>query len=239
MQNLVKVQSKWLDLYRTLRVHPEIGSQFTPPFVSVAPPGYNPRAVPSLLYVGKAERASDDPNISPYRDAFDETPTLAYCQKGTTDFLDEIRAGRYDSAFWRFARQLGHAAAGEVRIDDLQNVVWTNVCKLTDLCRGNPSGKLLAVQTSLAVETLQEEIQAYDPMVVVFLSDEYADIIRKIVGDMNDTNWQREAVDSDWLWWRGPLNGLPAILWTRHPERARRQYLDACADALKRLVQRQ
>lgn len=238
METLARAQSKWIDLYRALRKDPEIGGRFTPPFVSVAPPGYNPSTVPTLLYVGKAERASNEPNVSPYRDGFDENPTLEYCRKGTRDFLDEIRAGTYKSAFWRFARQLGQAAAGQEKVDDLQNVVWTNICKLTDLHRGNPSGKLLAVQTELAIETLQEEIRAYDPHFVIFLSDEYADIIRQIVGDMDDTSWQREDVFSNWLWWRRPINGLPAILWTRHPERARREYLDACVEILKRLVRR-
>ena len=110
--------------------------------------------------------------------------------------LEEIRAGKYDSAFWRFARQLGQAAAGEAEIDDLQNVVWTNICKLTDVYCGNPRGKLLAAQAELAIQTLREEIRAYEPKAAIFLSDQYADIIRQIVNDMNDTGWHREDVTS-------------------------------------------
>jgi hypothetical protein len=169
MNDLANLQSKWLDLYWALRADSQIGKRFTPPFVSVAPRHYDPHAVPSLLYVGKAENASGEPSIFPYRDAFEVDPTLEYCRKGTVDFLEEIRAGKYDSAFWRFARQLGQAAAGEAEIDDLQNVVWTNICKLTDVYCGNP---------------------------------------------------------------------LPAILWTRHHEQARREYLDACADVVNRLARR-
>lgn len=241
MSKLEEVQKKWIRLFQQLRCDPEIGDTFGAPFVSVAPIGYDPGTVASVLYIGMAERYLNDPEGLVDRDEFEREPSLDNRRRSTTQFLQtDVLGGGYDSAFWRFARRISNATASEKNIDGLQNLVWTNVCKLSDISKGNPTGRLLHFQADLAVETLRVEIAAYRPRLVCFLSNRYEKLIRRAIDDPNDESWHRQTIRSgnDWLRWRDKLDSYPAMLWMRHPERATNSYLDLCIQWAARLVAR-
>jgi hypothetical protein len=96
-----------------------------------------------------------------------------------------------------------------------------------------PSGKLLEAQRDLAVKTLREEIETYRPRLVVFVTGCFAEaLVREVVYDLQDTSREKENVD---LWWRRRTNSLPAMLWTRHPQGARRDFLDQCLNVVRKL----
>lgn len=223
MAKLEIIELEWIELFKHLRTDPEISEFVSAPFISVPPSGYGPIAVPSVLYVGKAVNGNGDCTD---RDSFLRRPTLEHRRTSTTKFLEQVKTGKYKSPFWRFAFRLSDK--------DLQKLIWTNVCKLSDL-RDNrvPSGKLLEAQRDLAVKTLREEIETYRPRLVVFVTGCFAEaLVREVVYDLQDISWEKENVD---LWWRRRTNSLPSMLWTRHPQGARRDFLDQCLNAVRKL----
>jgi hypothetical protein len=183
------------------------------PFLSVRPAGYDPMAVPSILYVGKATAGNW------WRRSFLSSPTVRERHQCTAKFLEEwVRNGRYNSAFWSFAHALSErvAVATHSTIQPLQNLVWTNICKIGVL-RGNPAGRILRAQSELAVASLRSEIKTYRPKLVVFMTGDFGEqLVDAVVGDCEQKTWHKER-GHDLFWWRKPIGSMPAVLWAHHP----------------------
>ena len=53
-----EIEKKWLSLFDRTFAHPSVRNRIAAPFLSVPPADYDPLAVPSILYVGKATAGS-------------------------------------------------------------------------------------------------------------------------------------------------------------------------------------
>jgi hypothetical protein len=230
--SLAFFQEEWLKLFARMIKEPilEPGS-LAAPFLTVAPDGYTETSAKRILYVGKAT-AGDW-----YLDKFLEKPTIEERRERTKLFLDAIRKREYKSPFWRFAE--GLCRAGSVsqlpNSPELSNLVWSNICKIGVL-NGNPEGPYQAIQVDLATETLLAEIKTYRPSLIVFVTWNYAEeVVHRIVDDSNDLFWEKEG-DHNGFWYRRPRNSLPAILWTKHPERKTKLMTNLWLDVARSLL---
>jgi len=217
MTTMLQTENKLLLLFHELLArYPD---RIAGPFFSVAPANYDPMAVPSILYVGKA-------TAGPWGlSDFLSSPTVTERHEFTTDFLEEINTGEYSSAFWRFAHDLSDqiALTSGRPIHGLQNLVWTNLCKI-GVVRNNPSGEILQAQGDLATEFLRLEIQTYRPKLIVLVTGDYADhLVTATFGEQ--IPWHKECGPQG-FWWREAANELPAILWTYHPQNKRQKLLE-------------
>jgi hypothetical protein len=217
MPNLASPETRWIELFDELcSGHSVDSAQIAAPFFSV--PAAEAR---SLLYVGKAT------NKDWYRGDFcSQSPPVS--MKGrreqrrecTKNFLIKD-APRYNSGFWHFAKELNTQAAKKWNRpvkDPFQHLTWTNICKIGAL-KGNPRGFLVEKQRDLAVETLRLEIELYKPQLICFVTWDYAlDLVREVVGDPNDTSWDKTE-NEEWLWSREAAAKLPPILLIGHPGR--------------------
>jgi hypothetical protein len=210
-----------LKLFDSLN-HPPMRGRIAAPFLSVAPADYDPIAVPSVLCVGKATAGEWG------RRRFLHSPTVEERRQCTTDFLNDlVKTGEYTSSFWRFARSLSErlAVATGCPIQPLQNLVWSNICKIGVL-HGNPTGKILRAQSELAVASLRLEIEVYRPKLVVFVTGDFGEqLIDAVVGDRQQDTWQKER-GNELFWWRKRVGNMPALLWTYHPERKPRSTVE-------------
>lgn len=230
--NVSEIELNWLSLFDTFFGHPPVRGRIAAPFLSVPPADYDPIAVPSILYVGKATAGSW------YITRFLRSRTVNDRRQCTADFLERyVKTGGYSSAFWRFAHTLSErlATTGHCRIQPLQNLVWTNICKI-GVRQGNPTGYVVRAQSELAVESLRFEIKIYRPRLVVFVTGDYAaEIVDAVVRDSDRQTWHKER-GGDLFWWREPMGNVPAVLWAYHPERKPISVLDAWLEQAMRLV---
>ena len=131
-QELLDLDDAWLALFGERRGRPGPNDHLAPPFLSVAPDGYDPSLSPTVLYVGKATRGNWWEDVSePSHD-----PTSEQCRRAASAFVKtRIVSDKYRPAFWRFAHSRSNAAGQGVTA--LQNLIWSNIAKL-GLKDGNP-----------------------------------------------------------------------------------------------------
>jgi hypothetical protein len=230
--NVSEIELNWLSLFDSFFGQPPVRGRIAAPFLSVPPADYDPIAVPSILYVGKATAGNW------WRRSFLRSPTVKERHQCTADFLEDwVKTGKYSTAFWRFALALSKrlAVATHSTIQPLQNLVWTNICKIGVL-RGNPTGKILRMQSEQAVAGLRTEIKMYRPRLVVFVTGDYAaQLVDAVVGDCEQKTWHKER-GADLFWWREATGNMPAILWACHPERKPVSILEGWLEQATRLV---
>lgn len=192
---LAALEKRWIELFAEFRGD---DANLAAPFLSV-----KCSSEPSILYVGKATAGCWR------KKSFLAETSVRERKNVTADFIrDEVVAQRYISVFWRFAFALSGSTA-------LENLTWTNLLKLGVLV-GNPTGAFAGVQRALAVETLLTEIDEYRPKLVVIATGGFeAKLVESIFGEASsfDRNKKFNA------WWKVAGNGLPAVVWTGHPER--------------------
>ena len=89
-------------------------------------------------------------------------------------FIDHLTGpGRYSSAFWRFVFDLGGKLTGRSSRDDIfDRIAWTNVAKIGTV-EGNPSESHLNAFRQDFVKALHEELDRWNPDVVVFVTNWY------------------------------------------------------------------
>jgi hypothetical protein len=230
---------RWID--KSADIRRRLGdSDCAAPFMSVAPPAYDPDHIPSILYIGKATRGlwgdREDSGEPLYRQ---EQFTPEKLTEYATGWLEKniwSRGWRRPGSFWYFARSLSEtvASATHTQIFDLQNLVWTNVCKI-GVRSGNPLRKYLDLQKDLSIETLRFEISYYKPKIVVWVTGTYAeDVIDEVVNDRGRDTWQKENEDLLY-WWRKPTVGMPAMIWAYHPQGKKQIILRAWLDKVREL----
>lgn len=190
----------------------DFGEVVTGPFLSVEPEHYNPSRIPSVLYVGKALGPNEQmPNVS-----------VRELRGRTAKFLGQVVQGEHRwRAFWNFAVRLSSAVAqntGHARISPLQNLVWTNICKIGD-AKKNPARQIYETQKELAIATLKAEIAAYRPALVFWVTGNYkVEVVRNVVDDIDDASWVKD-LEQKGIYWRAQRGSLPPMIWTYHPER--------------------
>lgn len=202
------------------------------PFLSAEPCGYNPATIPSVLIVGKATRGDWD-------ERYEARGSRCERRKETEDFIEkEIKRGKGMWAFFRFAARCADIAAQfspvPENVKPYQNLVWSNLAKIGTVS-GNPNGKYCRFQEEMAVQTLREEISFYRPELVVLTTGEYQEQAMYNATAPKE-KWRTEN-EKMCYWWRPASNGLPALLWTYHPQGKSRKILDAWAAQAKKLIE--
>lgn len=198
---MLDVEKRVVLLFQTL--YSRYPDRTAAPFLSAPPADYDPGAVTSILYVGKATE-------TPWGlESFLRSPTATERRNFTAEFLKRYaNTGEYTSAFWRFAHDLSVrlALATHHEISKLQNLVWTNLFKI-GVVRGTPNAAIRNAQIELSTEYLRLEIKVYRPKLIVLVTGDYAGgVVTAVFGEQG---WEKER-QRDGYWWRSASGSLMA-----------------------------
>jgi hypothetical protein len=229
---LDQIQKQWMKKFYEL--NEVYRGQIAGPFVSARPVGYDPVKIPSILYVGKATRGAW------FRKELDKSLSVGEWRMRTLRWIDSVKIPEgdkeYNSAFWRFARQLSIVAAEKAKhkIEPLSNLVCTNLYKIGAL-DGNPNRELRKAQQGLAIETLRWEIRTYEPKLIVFATGNYGeDLMDSLVGTAPRL-WNVSQASKGY-WWRRAKDELPALMHTGHPQGKPKEHLHEWLTRAKKLL---
>ncbi|MGH9700430.1 MAG: hypothetical protein ACRD52_13370 [Candidatus Acidiferrales bacterium] len=203
-----------MKLYDVLKRDSEFKDKIAAPFFSVPAAGSR-----SILYVGQATAKDGCGDETGIEDGMEER--IKERCKCTKEFMKGIaQTPQYNSAFWRFARDVNRIAATKWKsqsTDLLLHIIWTNISKIGKK-KGNPTGQLKQMQRKLAVETLREEISIYKPEIIIFVTANYEwDAVKEVFGDSNDDSWDQKQ-NEEYIWFRQATDKLPAVLSLGHPQ---------------------
>jgi hypothetical protein len=217
---LHQIQAKWFDAFKEIEgiVEPNC---LAAPFFSVRERFSEISHRRTILLVGKA--TAGDWNKDAFRSKINSPLRERMHERrcATLGQLERMR-NRPFSAFWRFWKGLHEFSP---------SVVWTNLAKI-GMVSSNPSGDCLKVQSKLAIETLQAEIEEYDPKLII-VTGEYAtnEILYPI---WPKGNW-KGARDPEYCWIKKTHLG-PPVLWVDHPERKRIQRIHLWVEKVRELL---
>jgi hypothetical protein len=226
---LETIEAEWIKLGDILDSDSD---RIAGPFLSVAP-----TSTPCILYVGQA--TAGDWNIKGFRDyrSRNMEERLEERHKSTENFLTNEASDGYSSPFWRHARLLSVRAAEKwnQKIEPLQNLAWTNICKI-GAPHKNPSAEIRKAQRSIAVETIRSETELYRPTLIYFVTGDFeGDLVNDFVADPDERLWQKKRSDES-IWWRQASGDLPAILWTDHPQYKRKELCESWLELALKLL---
>jgi aerobic carbon-monoxide dehydrogenase small subunit len=201
---------EWIKKARELN---EKGTACCAPFFSSKPSGYD-NSSRKVLLVGKAT-AGWYWNGGRDSLAILSDRQLAVGQLQTNLAEREWREGKQNRGFWDFMLRTASAFGDDS--PNPQNLIWSNLFKIGGE-KGNPGLRLAAYQEDLAIQTLQLEINAYRPDVVIFTTIGYFEnVVRKVVGMHREPDWVSMGEGSQDETWTLRNSTRPQILWTRHP----------------------
>lgn len=208
---LKRLWHEWIELYRIL--YRGMSTKPAAPFFSAAS---SQKCNKRILFVGKATNGPWEP--TPFHARLRASEEAAIVERLTLNrsFVE----GSFRSHFWSLFRRLGKLNPEE----GLNSIIWTNIAKIGTQT-GNPPRLLLSVQADLAERTLRTEIEEYRPTLVIFVAANFGDqIVNRAIGVPKNA-WKSSGKrdhDED-VWW---VRGTPSYLWTRHPERKRREQIE-------------
>lgn len=214
------IQEKWFGkFYDILKVvEPD---RLAAPFFSVREYGSDLTSRRGILLVGKATAGAW------CKDEFlakSNRPLGERLQERCTATLRHLEKMHIppSSAFWRFWTGLCQLSP---------SVVWTNLAKI-GVVGGNPSGVCLEMQSQLAIETLQAEIEVYDPQLIV-IAGEYAKC--EILYPIWPKDTWEGARHPEYCWIKG-THLRPSVLWVDHPERKRKERISLWLEKARELL---
>lgn len=236
-RSLSELELAWLTLFTNLRcaeakagTHPR---NLAAPFLSTALPGYEPGGPGTIMLVGKATAGKNTLGSADVADVYGE----ATVKQRTPAVVEEVISGKYRSSFWRFARKLSDAGAEQARSHaaPFANLIWTNIAKI-GVAEGNPSASLFKEQDALAVETILAEALFYKPRLVVLATGWYRyGCVNRILQQLTGTK-EGEGLSQDRDWSSPRSANAPAVLWTGHPERKPRAWIESKIVRAKELM---
>jgi hypothetical protein len=224
---LKELWEAWMEKFRGMDRDPKFAGNLNGPHITFKPDGYDLERK-TVLYVGKAlgkrTRKGDLPSVETLQNEFRR-------------FLEDVVSGEQGSVFWNFALKLSERLATQEG-PRLQNLVWSNICKI-GVCKGNPGKEIFEEQKCLAIETLRAEIEYYKPSLVMWVTGDYrCEVVGQVVDDLNEKHWDKTLNAKWWFYQRKPMNSLPAMLWTYHPQGKKREMTAAWIDHACNLLQR-
>lgn len=77
----------------------------------------------------------------------------------------------YSSAFWRLTKRVCTALFNDTSNEVIQHIAWTNLYKISNAAKGNPTARLMNVQFELALEIFKQEIELLQPQFVLLLTN--------------------------------------------------------------------
>ena len=153
----------------------------------------------------------------------DNTPRILYVGKATSGKFDEAEVERKSfnirGAFWAFACQI--AAAVGCSEDDIPCIAWSNISKVS-YPQIAAEASLIAGFEQVAASTLESDIAATNPDIVVFVSAHFSDRVVELVSQgYAEADWNKSEDEADDpqvgdVWWRRRSDNI-AVLWMRHP----------------------
>lgn len=235
---LSELELAWLDLFtKVRRAEAEVGthpSNLAAPFLSTALPGYEPGGPGTVMLVGKATAGKNTLGEADVTDVYE----AATVKQRTPAVVEEVRSGEYyGSSFWRFARKLSDAGTERARshTEPFANLIWTNIAKI-GVAEGNPPASLFREQDALAVETILAEALFYKPSLVVFATSWYRyGCVNRILQQLTGAK-EGEGLSRDGDWSSPRRAGVPAVLWTGHPQGKSRAWTESKAVRAKELM---
>ncbi len=171
---------------------------------------------------------------------YDTDEFLSQLKKSPVDALSErknlncqlVKTIKKRSPFWR-AFVAGSKSCGETK--QFENAVWTNLAKIGFVDK-DVDNDLFHSQEELAENTLRAELEEYNPTVVHFAVNTLGGQCILRATATKEKDWTPLAKE-------GPLNniwflnsGKLKAIWTRHPNRARRELVQAWTAKLQELV---
>jgi hypothetical protein len=76
-------------------------------------------------------------------------------------------------------------------------------------------------------QTLGCEIEEYEPTLVVFLTVNYwEEVVHQLVGEDMKPEWKEKFVGKPAESWTLQREGLPSMLWIRHPQGKRKEVIE-------------
>ena len=227
-RHLRKLWLEWIELHKMLDRGMK-GELAAPFFSSVA--SHHPEDC--VLLVGKA--TAGDYWLDSYRKSLRHSPEEAIRDRlmRNREFVSDGGNGR---SFWRFFDRVA-----ELRPDlGRDGVIWSNVAKIGSRT-GNPTGLLLSAQGDLARRMLVAEVREYRPLLVVFVTANYAEkIINDAFGFTNNEVWENgpRGTPDDEVWWHRGSRDFPKVrfLWMRHPQGKTREQIDYWARKAGELI---
>jgi hypothetical protein len=166
---------------------------------------------PTLLYIGKAT----------YEECTLEESERTWTFEELTASYESVLASATASPFWRnFDLVLGELVR-HVRIPppaSLREIAaWTNLMKISG-SKGNPSGRLAAIQRETSLAILRQEIVRLDPAIVwIVTGNDYAAEVHSVFDETADseTGWVRPEYP---FMYRVSDDGRRFVVWTMHPQ---------------------
>ena len=76
----------------------------------------------------------------------------------------------HKSAFWRLIKKFSSELFNDESYEVINNIAWSNIYKISNASKGNPSQKLMSVQIDTAKEILKTELDIFQPKIAIFLT---------------------------------------------------------------------
>ena len=171
-----------------------------------------------------------------------QTSKVLYVGKATAGSFDEVDAHEKgfgkSTAFWSVAREISTAVGFDGA--ELDNIAWSNIFKI-GLSKRNPDEQLQLAQKCLAIRTLQEELSALKPDLLVITAEGWADsddLIYEVLRTSRGADgFEEKKDDGGTFYTRAARDGLPPVLWIQHPERKLKLRRPAWVAAVQEMLQ--
>ena len=157
-------------------------------FVAIRGEGFDSNTK-RLMLVGRATNGWGSLDSST-AEAFSESANEQFMSQSRWNWVEEVNgvlysghdedksnfANRYcldRSAFWAYAKDIWAQLPGSVSDVGpvwMKNIAWSNLYKVSPKKSGNPSNKMLSLQTSVCADILVSEIRLFNPTHILFMT---------------------------------------------------------------------
>ncbi|MCB2009003.1 MAG: hypothetical protein KDF64_00015 [Geminicoccaceae bacterium] len=169
-----------------------------------------------ILFVGKATRGWADPSLATFSKSFARAEVLAKENPPANQFRGFARTITKDAL-----RTLEIPVENE-RLHE--HIGWSNLAKI-GAANGNPSSHSLDVQVKLCIESLIYEVDRFRPTAIILATADFASdkIVNPAIERIAPGDWKFYDPGGCLAVYKEHKADRPAIVWTNHPERMRRE----------------
>ena len=143
-----------------------------------------------LLFIGKSVNGwvTDDLDVEKLFDC--KNPDRIVGRDDEIVWVEKSKNPKYynsnNSAFWRLVKSI--AKKYLEKEDWYNNIVWSNMYKISPWDGGNPNAKLRKMQSKICVDILNKEIEIFNPKFIIFLTSYWETFYLKSIGYNNSEN---------------------------------------------------
>ena len=166
-----------------------------------------------ILLIGRALNGTEETNAKFIPESHNSKNVLEYNNKTqSTDWLKDYNK----SSFFRICKKY-LLKKGYSELDWFDNIIWSNLMKISPAKKGNPTDKEWEIQKEGCIELFKQEIILYSPKLILMLTDyEWAyDFIESL-----GINPEKTAITSRYKYIKGKYHyNNSTILIYERPER--------------------